>query len=75
MHLWTYCLVLTPAQRDILVAGMEAQSEEAAVDAKRDNDEFRRRLNEINKDGVKVISGRALALEAKERAEKNGGSN
>lgn len=63
LHHWAaHCVVLTPEQRDALVRAMEAQLGEAEREAEFDDREFARRIDEINRDGVRVVSARAEAI-------------
>ena len=56
IHGWIHCAVFTVEQRDLLVKTMGEMLETVKVQAKKEDDEFTRRLREINKDGVKVVS-------------------
>lgn len=60
LHHWRNpCFVFTPAQRDALIAALEAQQDAADAEAEQDNKRFLAGIDEINKDGVKVVSARA----------------
>lgn len=59
LHHRYFCVVFTQAQRDALVAAMEAQENEADAEAEHDNKKFLEAIDGINKDGVRVLSARA----------------
>lgn len=77
IHGWLHCVVFTPEQRDACLALMEARLPEAEKRSKADTDRFKAAINEINKDGVKVISAKApdsipkVPLAGKPNNEKN----
>lgn len=58
IHGWMHCIVFTPEQRDMVLKAMEEMLPEAARKAEEADREFSRRMEEINRDGVKVISHR-----------------
>lgn len=52
------CVVLTPEQRQRVIEEWDRIAPEAEAQAEADQQEFLRRLDQINKDGVKIISAR-----------------
>lgn len=58
IHGWRHCVVLTPEMRDLVLEAMEEMLPEVQDRAAEADKEFSRRLREINKGGVKVISHR-----------------
>jgi hypothetical protein len=58
IHGWLHCVVFTPDQRDIVLQTMAEMWPEVEAKADKADKEFSRRMREINKNGVKVISHR-----------------
>jgi hypothetical protein len=58
IHGWMQCVMFTPEQRDMVLKAMEEMLPDVRKRADDADREFSRRLREINKDGVKVISHR-----------------
>ena len=58
IHGWLHCVMFTPEQRDMVLTAMEEMLPEVRVKAEEADDEFSRRIAEINKGGEKVISVR-----------------
>jgi hypothetical protein len=58
IHGWMVCVVMTPAQRQAVLEKMDELLPEASRRGDEADDEFSRRMSEINKDGVKVVSMR-----------------
>lgn len=58
IHGWMVCVVMTPEQREAVLARMEELLPEASKRGDEADDEFSRRMAEINKDGEKVVSWR-----------------
>jgi hypothetical protein len=67
---WLAGVILLPDMREQLIEKMSEMYPAVEIIADKENAEFMRRMREINRDGVKVISGRALALEAQENKDK-----
>jgi hypothetical protein len=60
LHGWLQAIVLTTAQRDLLLREMVDRAPAVEKLAEDEHVEFMRRLGQINKDGTKVVSHRAL---------------
>lgn len=59
IHGWLVCVVFTPEQRDMILAAMKERLENGVKErAKAEDEEFTRRIQSINSDGVKIISPR-----------------
>lgn len=58
IHGWMVCVVMTPAQRERVLARMEELLPEAKKRGDEADEEFSRRIAEINKGGTKVVSWR-----------------
>lgn len=58
IHGWLHCVMFTPEQRDLVLKAMEEMLPAVREKADAADKEFSRRMREINKDGVKVISHR-----------------
>ena len=58
IHGWRVCMVFTPEQRELMLKAMEEMLDDVEKRAEAADKEFSRRLREINKDGVRVISHR-----------------
>lgn len=58
LHGWLNCLVLSEVQGDALRAQIEARWPEIEAAAKAEDEEFIRRIREVNKGEVKVVSPR-----------------
>ena len=67
IHGWRFCFVVTPAQRQSVLAQMVSQAEEAEAEAKADNDKFVKAIDEINQNAGRtvVLSARAELLKGK----------
>jgi hypothetical protein len=65
LHARHWCVVLTPIQRQAMIASMEAQLAEAEVEAERDNQRFLEGIKQINEQAGRevVVSQRAVAIE------------
>jgi len=59
MHGWLTCVVLTPFQRNTLLAEMDAQMDEIRLQADQENEITRDAIDAINKNGIKVVSNKA----------------
>jgi hypothetical protein len=57
-HGWRACVVVTPEQRDLLLQSMTDMLPQVKERAEAADREFSRRMDEINKGGVKVLSHR-----------------
>jgi hypothetical protein len=58
IHGWLHCVVFTPDQRDLVLKTMAEMYPEVESKAEKADKEFSRRMREINKNGVKVVSHR-----------------
>jgi hypothetical protein len=63
---WLAGVILLPEMREELLEKMSEMYPTVEAVADRENAEFVRRLKLINKDGIKVVSARALALEGQD---------
>lgn len=68
IHSRFHCIVFSQAQRDAVVAGMEAQLEEAEAEADHDNQRFAEAVRKMNEDKIVVVSARAEAIDGKKGA-------
>ncbi len=71
LHAPWHCLVLSPDDREELIMKMEAQVEEARLEADVDNERFLRGIRAIQARGVGVASARADAIENADKPGKN----
>jgi hypothetical protein len=58
IHGWRMCVVFTPEQRDMVLAEMQRMLPEVEARADAADREFSRRMDEVNKGGVRVLSAR-----------------
>jgi hypothetical protein len=56
IHGWLNCVVFTVDQRDRVLAEMKARLPAIKIVAQKEDQEFLRRIREINSDGVKVVT-------------------
>lgn len=62
LHGWLHCIVIPEASYTKMVLDMTTMLPAVEIMADQENKEFVRRLDEVNKDGVKVISHRDTEL-------------
>jgi hypothetical protein len=58
IHGWHSCIVFTPEQREEVLAKMDGMLDAVQKRAEEADEEFSRRMAQINKDGPRVISAR-----------------